>query len=138
MAVEKEQEDVALKAAGVLRVLGIVAAREKELENAALEAVFSLRDVGKAAAKKKLEKTVFKTAWYIIDIGKATVENKFEDAPYQIALSIAKLTISNEKIINKAFRDYESRLIEKDNDSFKKFMDMYKQELEKLRKNKSE
>ena len=111
---------------------------ETEFELVALETVRFIREVGKAAVKNKLEDETSIAASFIGDIGKAAAEKKFEGTPYQVALSIAKLTISSGEIINKAFQDYELRLIEKDIDSFKKFMYMYRQELEKLRNNKSE
>jgi uncharacterized protein involved in exopolysaccharide biosynthesis len=41
-------------------------------------------------------------------------------------------------MIKNAIQDYESQPQEQDRDSFRKFMQMYEQELEKLRAKKSE
>jgi len=60
------------------------------------------------------------------------VEKRLEGATRKAAKSLAELTISSEEIVETAIKDYESELKEQDRDAFKKFMVIYKQEVERL------
>jgi len=159
-AVEKELNFTALRAAEFLGAVGITvvenelkfatfqvvlslgnvgkAAAENELNSAAVYASESLKLVGIMATEKKFLNEVSEAVFSLGDIGKTAIKKGLENAAVRTARSLANFTISSEEIINKAFQDNESRLIEKDINSFVKFKNMYKQELEKLRNNKSE
>jgi len=54
----------------------------------------------------------------------------------QVTSSLAELTLLNEEIVKTAIHDYESKIEEQDRDSFQKFMEIYRQELEKSRAEK--
>jgi len=64
------------------------------------------------------------------------VDKECEDASQRAAKSLAELTLLSEELVETAIQNYESNLEEKDHDSFKKFMKIYKQKLEELRAKK--
>jgi hypothetical protein len=107
-------------------------AAEKGLETATTLAAMSLGDAGEVAAEKGLEHATKRAATSLGRVGKAAAEKGLEHATKQAAKSLAELTISSEEIVKKAIQDYESELKEQDRDAFKKFMELYKQEVERL------
>ena len=87
--------------------------KKKELEKATSQAVLSLEFIGKAAAKKGLE-----------------------NATKQAAMSLAELTILSEEIVKSA-QYYKSKFEEKDQVSFQKFWEIYREELGELEKKRA-
>jgi hypothetical protein len=99
----------------------------------------SLGKVGRTAEKKGFEDAIGKVVKSLINIGVAASSVgaiELEDVTRQAARSLAKLTILSEEIAETAIHDYKSKLKEQDHDAFKKFMEICKQELEKLRAEK--
>jgi hypothetical protein len=107
-----------------------------EPENATVLAARSLGEVGKAAAEKGLEYATVSAARSLGEVGKAAAGKGLENATQQAAGSLAELTILSEEIVKTAIHDYESKLEEKDPESFQKFKKIYEQELEKLQAEK--
>ena len=107
-----------------------------EPENATVLAARSLGEVGKAAAEKGLEYATVSAARSLGEVGKAAAGKGLENATQQAAGSLAELTILSEEIVKTAIHDYESKLEEKDPESFQKFIKIYEQELEKLQAEK--
>jgi hypothetical protein len=130
-AAGKRLESATMGAAKSLGAIGKAAA-EKGLNDATREAASSLGDIGKAAAEKGLDDATREAARSLGDIGKAAVGKRLEDAARLAALSLAKLTLFSESIVKTAIKDYELELKEQDRDTFKKFMEIYKQEVERL------
>ena len=138
-----------------------VAAAEKRLEKATPHVALYLGHFGKSTAEKGDKGTTKQTAWSLGAVGKVVAEKGLGDATKQVALSLvevgraatekglesateqaakylAELTILSEEIVKTAIHNYESKLEEKDRDSFQKFMKIYEQELEKLRAEKDQ
>ncbi|MBE9595140.1 MAG: hypothetical protein IMF19_16870, partial [Proteobacteria bacterium] len=69
-------------------------------------------------------------------VGIRAAEKKLEGAIWEAAKFLAKLTLLSEENVKIGIRTCESKLEEKDRDSFQKFMKLYEQELEKLRAEK--
>jgi hypothetical protein len=144
-AAEKGLGDATKWAAICLGGFGVRAA-EKRLKGATMRVAESLEIVGNAAAKQGLEDATTRAATSLLVVGITYVKNSLEDATEQIAKSLgledttetlarslAELTILSEEIVKTEIHDYESKLEEKDRDSFQKFMKIYEQKLEELR-----
>jgi hypothetical protein len=133
-AAEKGLEVATLDAALSLEKVGIAAVAELE---AATQKAKSLGSIGKAAAEvvfgKEFEKVALQVAKSLIAVGRTATEKGLEDATQKSAKSLAELTISSEEIVKTAIKDYESELKKQDRDAFKKFMEIYKQKLERPR-----
>ena len=112
------------------------AAAEKGLENATVLAARSLGEVGKAAAEKGLENATVYAVRSLGEVGTTAAGKGLENATEQAAGSLAELTIFSEEKVKTAIQDYESKLEEKDPESFQKFIKIYEQELEKLQAEK--
>ncbi|MGB7000972.1 MAG: DUF2254 family protein [Halobacteriota archaeon] len=134
-AAEKGLENATVYAVWSLENVG-KAAVGIEPENATVLAARSLGEVGKAAAEKGLEYATVSAARSLGEVGKAAAGKGLENATQQAAGSLAELTILSEEIVKTAIHDYESKLEEKDPESFQKFIKIYEQELEKLQAEK--
>ncbi|MBE9594947.1 MAG: hypothetical protein IMF19_15870, partial [Proteobacteria bacterium] len=131
-AVEKGLEKATQQAARYLGHFGRSTA-EKGLLGKTKQIARTLEDIGKAAIAKGLKGATGQVIKSLIDIGIATSPiGKLEDATRHAAKSLAELTISSEEIVKEAIQDYESELKEQDRDTFQKFMEIYKQEVERL------
>jgi len=144
-AAKKSLEDATKWAAICLGELGETAAK-KGLEGATLRVAESLGIVGKTAAKQGLKDATSRAVSSLLVIGITSVKNSLEGATWRVAKSLglegatekaarslADLTISSEEVVKTTIKDYESKLEEKDRDSFQKFMKIYEQKLEELR-----
>ena len=131
-AAEKGFEDATRQAVESLEVVGLTAT-EKYLEDATQQAAESLEVVGRTAAEKSLEKATQQTAESLEAVGRTAAEKGLKKATRKAAMSLAKLALLSEEIVKTTIQNYESILEEKDRDSFQKFMNIYKQELEELR-----
>ena len=67
------------------------------------------------------------------DVERTAAEKGLKYPTREAARSLAKLTLLSESIVKTAIKDYELELKEQDRDAFKKFMEIYKQEVEKIR-----
>jgi hypothetical protein len=96
--------------------------------------VACLEEVGTTAlAKEGFDIVTLLTVSSLINIGlKTAADRDVGYDPRQAAKSLAELTMIGEKNVRTAIQDYESELKE-DRVEFQHFMDLYKQELEKLR-----
>jgi len=120
----KGLEDAVWDVAVFLEAVGKVA-KKKDLVGAEFEVIESLKTVGRIATEKRL-----KTATERIVKALLAVRQIAEKV---VASNLAGLTLLNEEIVEIAIQDYESELKEQDRDAFKKFMEIYKQEVERLR-----
>ena len=134
-AAGKGFENASVYAVGSLENVGKAAA-EKGLENATVLAARSLGEVGKAAAEKGLENATVYAVRSLGEVGTTAAGKGLENATEQAAGSLAELTIFSEEKVKTAIQDYESKLEEKDPESFQKFIKIYEQELEKLQAEK--
>ncbi len=130
-ATEKGLEKTARHAALYLGQFGKSTA-EKGLGGITKQIARSLGDVGKAVAEKRLGDATVQAAESLGDVGRTATEKGLEAATKQAAESLAELTILSGAIVKTAIQDYESNLEEQYRDSFLKFMEIYRQELEKL------
>jgi hypothetical protein len=159
-AAEKELKVATLQAAVFLGVVGKATA-ERGLNNATAGAVMSLEfvekaavkkgfddvawqaalflgEVGKAATEKGLEFASKETVWSLCDVGKVAVAEVLKKTKKSAAMSLAELTILSEEIVKTTIHKYKSKLEEQDHDAFKKFMEIYNQEFEKLKLNRTQ
>ena len=110
---------------------------EKGLEDVASQAATSIKIVGITAAKKGLDYATYTAGWsLLVKIGITTAKKGLEGATKQAATFLAELTLLSEENVKTALQDFESKLKEKDRESFQKFMKLYEQALEKLRAEK--
>ena len=133
-AVGIEPENATVLAARSLGEVGKAAA-EKGLANATVNAGWSLEKVGKAAAGKGLENATAQVARSFVEVGKAAAGKKLGDVTQQVAVSLAELTIFEEKV-KAVIQDYVSR-DELDQEALQRFIKIYEQNLEKLRAKKN-
>jgi len=116
-----------------------IAAAENKREWPTIWAVSSLEEIGEGAIKHELVRVPRMIVFSLLRVVAITTEKGLENATLEAAKSLAELTILSEEIVKSAIiQTYESKLEEKDHDSFQKFMKIYKQELEKLRAGKYE
>ena len=120
----KGLEDAVWNVAAFLEAVGKVAMEKKDLVGAQLDVIESLGTVGRIATEKRL-----KTATERIVKALLAVRQIAEKV---VASTLAGLTLLNEEIVETAIKDYESELKEQDRDAFQKFMEIYKQEVERL------
>jgi tellurite resistance protein len=158
---EKKLEYASMQAIYSIGSVGETAVK-KGLEYATTEAAWCLGEVGKTALNEEFkDKDVADVAWYLEEIGKIAAKKELADEAMNVevvsslvtigitavekqrglticqsTLSLAMLTILSEEIVKTAIQDYESKLEEKDRESFQKFMKIYEQKLEKLRAKK--
>jgi hypothetical protein len=134
-AAEKGLENMTSLAAFFLEEVGRIAAEKGHEKAIALVTGYLFR-VGRAAVEKGLEKAILQVARSLGEVGEAAAKKGLEDATLGAAMSLADLTLFSEEIVKTAIREHESKLEEKDRDSFQKFVKKYEQELEKLRAEK--
>jgi hypothetical protein len=95
--------------------------------------VWSLEAVGKVAAEKRLRIATVEAITTLMFIGRMSVKKALQNEAMRTAKSLAALTFLSEEIVKTAIPEYESKL----NDvAFQQFMELYEQELEKLRAEK--
>jgi hypothetical protein len=112
------------------------AAMKYGIERATVQATWSISEVGRAAAKSGLNSVLEHATRYLFDMGIWAAKEGLDDATGKAAKSLAGLTSFNEGGIKTKIQEHESKLEEKDRESFQKFMKLYEQELEKLRAEK--
>jgi hypothetical protein len=134
-AAEKGLEDVIALVIGYLGRVGSEAVK-KGVEKAILQVARSLADVGEAAADKGLKHATMQAVMSLADVGKTAADRGLEHATEQAARSLAELTIVSEENIKTAIYNYKQALKKEDLNSFHKFWEIYKQELEKLQAEK--
>jgi hypothetical protein len=106
----------------------------KELWRATNRIVIFLGEVGEAAAKKRQEDATKFATEYLLKFGKFAPKNCPEYLINRAAESLAKITLSSEKVVKKAIGEFDSELEnEEDRKAFQKFKKLYEEELEKLR-----
>ena len=132
---KKSLEGATKWAAICLGELGETTAK-KGLEGATLRVAESLGIVGKTAAKQGLKDATSRAVSSLVVIGITSVKNSLEGATEKAARSLADLTISSEEVVKTAIQNYKSKLEEQERDPLQKFMEIYEQELEKLRAKK--
>jgi hypothetical protein len=124
---------VANQAVGSIGGIGTTAAESgKEFKSVAKQAAISVAEVGISAAEKgnELKSVIQHAIKSLIDIGKTAAENGLDDVTMRAAQSLAELTISSEEIVKtmiqrlKQYQGYKSS---------EEFMNLYEQQLEKLR-----
>jgi hypothetical protein len=135
IAAEKVFEDVVDQ---VVESLGLVgeAAAEKKLDRATRQAAQCLGLVGTFAATKEFKNATRDAALYLGLIGKSAAKKGLEIATQWAAKCLAELTILSEETATQAVRKCEYELENEDYEPFQKFVEMYEQELEKLRAGK--
>jgi hypothetical protein len=128
-----EDDELAIMIIDSLEIFGESTAA-KRLEHATKKAAWVLGEVGEIAAEKGklLEKVTWQAAFSIGVVGTAAAKEGLEGATSKATISLAELTISSEEIVKEAIQDYELELKKQDHDAFKKFMEIYKQEVERL------
>ncbi|MGB7531538.1 MAG: DUF2254 family protein [Halobacteriota archaeon] len=158
---EKKLEYASMQAIYSIGTVGTDVVK-KGLEYATTEAAWCLGEVGKTALNKEFkDKDVADVAWYLEEIGKIAAKKELADKAMKVevvyslvtigitavekqcglticqsTLSLAKLTILSEEIVEDAIQNYEAKLKEQDRDPFQKFKKLYEQKLEKLRAEK--
>jgi hypothetical protein len=99
-------------------------AMEQGFKNIVMIVIRHLEAIGKAIVKKKKE--IKGQTQYIGKsleaIGEAAAGKKFDDETLDAAKSLAELTILNEENIKITIQEHESKLKEKERESFQKFM----------------
>ena len=103
----------------------------REDEESVIEVIENFENFAKSTAGKGLEGVTEQAARSLGEVGKAAAERGIEAAIKKAATYLAKLTLLSEENVKTGIQDYESMLEEQYRESFQKFMEMYRQELEK-------
>jgi len=121
----------------VAESLGIVGIATAEEGHVTRQAVRTLRYIGKVTAERGLGSVIVGAARSLVVVGTIAIKNGLEDVTRQAAEALAEVTILSEETVKDDIQNYEESILkEKDRESFKKFMKIYEQELEKLRAEK--
>ena len=129
---EKRLKRVAWQAAKSLGLLGIDAAKKgKEFEEVIKKVICHLNSIGASTEGPGLENATKQVAQSFICVGVFAVKNGLDGVAQETAKSLAKLSILNKGHVEQAIRESKSGL-RAYCDSFRKFMNLYKQQPEEL------
>jgi hypothetical protein len=155
----KEFVDATRISVEALRELGLASAENKFPNETKLVAIFlgeigmvatkqqiplitgqvanSLKDIGSTALKMKLNEEVIQVvAYHLVIVGIVSTKKGLVGSTEQLAESLVELTLLNGQNCKKAIQAVF--VSEEDRESFQKFIDLYKQKLEKLRSEKKD
>jgi len=128
---EKGLKRVAWQAAKSLGLLGIDAAEKgKEFEEVTKKVIYHLNYIGASAEVPGLENATKQVAKSFICVGVFAVKNGLDGTAQEAAKSLAKLAMLHKEPVGQAIHESKSGL--RAHDSFRKFMNLYKQQPEEL------
>ena len=100
-------------------------AADKKFENSICEIISIIIDIGKTAKENKLETYFVLSSIVFVYIGSLTLSKGQMKPTNQAADALATFTIIDENSVNKAIQKCSSMEILGNNDSFKKFIELY-------------
>ena len=123
------------QAARSLGFIGVAAAKNG-LEFETAHAAKLLENIGRAAYTEGIKEGTKRAALALGHVGGAAAEALLKDMTREVAAYLAKLTALNEEIVNTAIRDNKSFLEETYPLEFSTFVNVYEEELDKIRTEK--